>query len=496
MARVPTSEVLKERPLRWPSPPASLVLIVRAAGDSKVSLQQLARTVTREPTFTAELLRVANSPAFGLATAVRSAKQATVVLGARQIRNMAVMHAMRVMSEDIDVGGFDVDAFWEHSLRRAIATRIVAERVYFRDPLEAFTVGLLMDLGTLAMAAARPGDGEMLQRFSTYPADRRLELERQLTGHDHAEVFVELAEAWGIPADMVEAVRGHHERVTGRGDLADCVRLGELLADVYQARAVDAVRDAAEDGLCALPLGEPMGKLLSQIRIELLRDGQQLGFAVSEQPSARELLQLAAKAMLQIQSGYEALTQNLELQLRDRQLDERTDERRNVLRLAMTDELTGVANRRHFTTLLDQAVEHARNGTPLALVVLDLDGFRRVNDTHGRSVGDQVLRQVTARMSELLRGGDAIARLGGEEFAVLLPGAPSAVGRRVAERLRLALCDLPMTTDDGSVSVTASFGGIAIASGTGLSGESLMRRADAALYASKSRGGNRVTWTG
>lgn len=496
MATIPTGEVLQARRPAWPSPPASLVLIVRAAGDSRVSLQQLARMVTREPTFTAELLRVANSPAFGLVSAVRSAKQATVVLGARQIRNMAVMHAMRVMSENMDVGAFDVDAFWEHSLRRAIATRLVAERVGFRDPLEAFTVGLIMDLGTLAMAAARPGDGELLQRFSTYPADRRLELERQLTGRDHAEVFVELARAWAIPEDMVDAVRGHHQRVTGRGDLADCVRLGDLLADVYQARAVDAARDAAEDGLCALPIGEPMGKLLSRVRIELLRDGKELGFAVAEQPSARELLQLAAKAMLQIQSGYEALAQNLELQLRDRVLEDQQEGRRNVLRLAMTDELTGVANRRHFTTLLDQAVQHARQGIPLALLVLDLDSFRKVNDAHGQAAGDQVLRQVTSRMSELLRGGDAIARLGGEEFAVLLPGAPAAVGRRVAERLRRALCDLPMSVEEGSVTVTASFGGIAIASGTGLSGESLLRRADAALYASKSRGGNRVTWTG
>ncbi len=496
MANTPTTKLLRGAELRWPSPPASLTLIVRAASDGRVSLQQLARMVTREPTFTAELLRVANSPACGLASPVRSAKQATVVLGARQIRNMAVIHAMRVMGSDLEVGGFDLDSFWEHSLRRAIACRIVAEGVGHGDPLEAFTIGLLMDLGTLAMAAASPRDGEMLQRMSQYPADRRLELERQLCGYDHTQLFAELGAGWGIPQDMIDAVVAHHRRVTGAGDLADCVRLGDLLADVYQARAVDAVRDAAEDGLCALPLGEPMGRLLSRIRLELLRDGQELGFALGVQPSPGELLKMAAQAMLQIQSGYEALTQNLELQLRDR--DDalaRSNDQRNVLRLAMTDELTGVANRRHFEALLEQAVEHACKGVPLALLVLDLDGFRRVNDLHGRAAGDQVLRQVTGRLSELLRGGDVIARLGGEEFAVLLPGAPAAVGRRVAERLRSALADAPMNADGESVSVAASFGGIAISATTDLSGESLMRRADAALYASKSRGGNRVTWT-
>jgi two-component system cell cycle response regulator len=127
--------------------------------------------------------------------------------------------------------------------------------------------------------------------------------------------------------------------------------------------------------------------------------------------------------------------------------------------------------------------------------MLDLDHFKRINDTWGHAAGDQVLRATCLRLSRVLRGADQIGRLGGEEFGVVVAGADRRVARQLAERLRTVLADEPIECgDDLGLEVTASFGGATV-QGLDLPGhEAVLRDADRALYASKEGGRNRVTW--
>ncbi|MBP1627952.1 MAG: diguanylate cyclase [Holophagaceae bacterium] len=159
--------------------------------------------------------------------------------------------------------------------------------------------------------------------------------------------------------------------------------------------------------------------------------------------------------------------------------------------LATTDPLTGVYNRRRFLELGDyEMARDARNHRGLSLLALDIDHFKRINDTHGHGAGDATLLRFAQACSTCLRAMDTIGRLGGEEFAVLLPETPLEEAREVAERMRLAVESCRMTGPQGLFGITVSIGVVQL--GPEETFEALAERADARLYAAKHQGRNRV----
>lgn len=167
--------------------------------------------------------------------------------------------------------------------------------------------------------------------------------------------------------------------------------------------------------------------------------------------------------------------------------------------MAETDALTGAANRRAFMNYLDMQVERAqRQDTPLSVVMVDLDHFKSVNDTYGHAKGDTVLIETVRAVQRGLRERDMLGRLGGEEFAVVLPGASAHAAIDAAERLRRAIEALDIRDDRGErLHVTASLGVTSTEfSGQLETAESLLQVADEALYVAKDTGRNRVICAG
>jgi diguanylate cyclase (GGDEF)-like protein len=163
-----------------------------------------------------------------------------------------------------------------------------------------------------------------------------------------------------------------------------------------------------------------------------------------------------------------------------------------VEQLAHTDGLTGLHNRRHFMDLAKHEFERAkRYQHPLTAIMLDIDHFKNVNDTYGHAVGDQVLQVVSTRCKKAVREVDVLGRYGGEEFASLLLETEANGGRVVAERLRKAVAEPSINTDDGEIIVTISLG-IAVLDKDCRDLDDLLRRADRALYAAKQGGRNQV----
>ena len=163
-----------------------------------------------------------------------------------------------------------------------------------------------------------------------------------------------------------------------------------------------------------------------------------------------------------------------------------------VGRLAITDELTGIFNRRHFFELADELFLIAkRNKRPLTAVIADLDHFKKFNDNYGHLVGDQVLRAVAQLMSSALRESDIIGRYGGEEFAFILPETNNNAAIHAAERILAHVADVPIDTDAGKLSIQLSIG-IAEISDETPTLQSLFVRADQAMYMAKTGGRNRL----
>jgi diguanylate cyclase (GGDEF)-like protein len=168
---------------------------------------------------------------------------------------------------------------------------------------------------------------------------------------------------------------------------------------------------------------------------------------------------------------------------------------RELVRLATTDALTQANNRRHALELArHEIVRQQRTGRPLALLVLDLDHFKMVNDTHGHATGDAVLIGVSTACREALRAMDIFGRIGGEEFVVILPEADETQAIASADRLRTHIAALEIPAPNATVRITASIG-IAVsttrASDVDATLTRLLRDADTALYAAKSGGRNR-----
>ena len=164
------------------------------------------------------------------------------------------------------------------------------------------------------------------------------------------------------------------------------------------------------------------------------------------------------------------------------------------LSMALVDPLTGLYNRRYLNAHLDTLVQaKPEAGKTLALLILDIDHFKRINDDYGHLAGDEVLKQFSDIIGAGIRSFDTVARYGGEEFVVIMPDADIGTANAVAERLR-SLVDaakFPVSGQDEALAITTSIG-VAIGRGRGETSEDLMKRADEALYLAKNGGRNRV----
>ena len=267
-----------------------------------------------------------------------------------------------------------------------------------------------------------------------------------------------------------------------------------------------------KDALDVARLEQPDAVIVHQ---HLMEGGDSLRLisALRARPETRQAVMLyvvsdgaietAAKALDLGTSDYvlepfepEELTIRLRTQLRrKRHSDSLRSNVRDGLRMAVIDPLTGLYNRRYATQHMQKIVERARkSGNDFAVMMLDIDNFKHINDSEGHDVGDQVLKEFSHRIQENTRGVDLVARMGGEEFLIVMPDASHMVAKHVSERLRRAVESAAFKADTGAeLKVTVSIG-VAIGTAGADDPEALIRCADKALYTSKSNGRNLVSF--
>lgn len=228
-------------------------------------------------------------------------------------------------------------------------------------------------------------------------------------------------------------------------------------------------------------------------RRESWRDLPVAAFAFS--PSLRlEAYEAGIGEVFETGLSPEETTARLRLILqRKARIERLRQEKEHLARLALTDSLTGLYNRAYFEASLEiELARSLRSGQPCSLLLLDLDHFKKVNDSWGHSVGDGVLQAVAGELRENLRRADVLCRFGGEEFALILPGTDAPAAFALAERLRTKIGELAVTPPPTEIRISASIGISTLGERTNVQPQELIEEADCALYRGKRRGRNRT----
>lgn len=485
------AELLLDRVLtspHLPSLPVAAMRLVQLAQDPEVEIDDFARVISTDPALTSRVLRAANSSYYGLANNVSTIPRAVMVLGLSTVRMLALGFSLVQTMRGAEGPHFDYTAFWRRNLLTGVGARLVATRLRTADSEEAFIAGLLHGVGILAIQGTIPKEYAGVVAASR--GDDRLlaEIERKQWGTDHVEVAHALTNSWALPPNLVAAVTYYldvDECPADAKELARCVGFARLIVEASsELNPGEAYRDylAKAEGWYGFTETEAAALFL-----EVQRDAGETRdlFELPDWggPNPDELLQRAHAALSELS------LHAVEEQVRWRK------EAETLADEVATDPLTGIANRRALSGRLMRELEIARSvGSPLSVLMIDLDRFKTINDTQGHGRGDELLRLLAGVLRRGVRPRDVVARYGGDEFSVILPGSAMRAAMFVGERLRQGVEKLDLRDEKGKrLPVTASFGVAEYDPLKHDGPEALLKTADEALYEAKRNGRNQVS---
>lgn len=465
-----------------PSLPAVAVRVLELASDSSTEITDIARVVQQDQGIATRVLKTVNSSYYALSTPCASIERAMALLGMNTVKSLVLGFSLVEVSE-VAEDGFDLTALWRRGIYTATAAQRLAVFNRAADEDEAFTAALFQDVGMLAMFVALKDSYVDVIRGVNH--GELASIEKAVFGFDHSEAGASLGERWRLPEELVTAVRHHHEPDSVAKAYQPLVRTVALareaaaaLSDAAPASATRRLYDAGRDWFQMRP--QQLDGLLRDVSDAAATLAQQFGQDVGPNADVDGILAEAQELQLEHQLSVE----------RDREASAKAAE---------TDALTGLANRARFDRELGAAVESGSVG----LVYFDADKFKSVNDTLGHAAGDAVLKALAERASETVGDAGLVCRLGGEELAVIVPGAGIDRAHEIGESVRAAMDAAPidLTALDCGESerlVTVSVGVTAIDAGDrpgAPNADALLAEADAAVYQAKRSGRNRVcTW--
>ena len=475
---------------RLPSPPGTAVRVLELCRRDDAKIQDIADTIMSDPALSGRLLKYANSPIVGAGREITSVRSAVMLLGLRTVKMTALGFSLASPDFQPRCPEFDLSQFWSESFLTAVDARRVADKFFSTDREEAFTAGLLSQIGRLALAHGMPEDYQAV--LSMVKGGMLLaEAERRVLGIDHMTFGAQLLADWELPDVLVEAVQNQEyafQNNTAVGPaLPQVIHLAVRLMPLFagQDKLPSSIRQTARAAIeKKLKLDEQAWQNLAR---EIQEDYQQVAemfdMGVSTEVNVFDLYAEAQEEVARV-----GMAAQLER-------DQALEENQTLLQRATTDALTGIANRAKFDERLDELVKglHRDHGH-FALVMFDIDHFKKFNDTYGHDVGDLVLKHVAKAVQGILRDVDLVARYGGEEFVVLAPCTDRRGACVVAIRVCQSVERMRVHLKEQELQVTVS-AGLALTSDYKHppDAETLIRDADKQLYVSKE--GGRNTWS-
>ena len=312
------------KPTDLPTPPQSAIQIMRECAKDEVDHAQLAKLASNDPALSAELLRVVNSPYFGLARAITSIPRSVTVLGHRALRNVALCVSVRDALKQDEMPGIDISTFWEDAIRRAVVARSLGGHLKL-DIDDCFTAGLLQDFGMLVMFYLYPKHVQEWPALRTLNPNDRLVQEKSIFNTTHNDVGLALAEAWTLPPDLASAM-GHHHDLTLKHPspqqdlLCKVLYCADWVASIY---TVENKASALSD--CQALLQKHIGldketceEIFTNTPNHVNEASQALGLGIQDQQDFEQLLRNANVHLAEANLSYQELTWQLEQTLRER----------------------------------------------------------------------------------------------------------------------------------------------------------------------------------
>lgn len=471
-----------------PTLPAVAIEILELTQTEQVDLNEIARTITKDPALSSKILRTVNSSFYQRSHSVSTISHALVILGLQAVRTLVLGFSLthNLNTKAASDHGFKHLDYWRRSIYSATAARTLASKIGLVQQEEVFLAALLQDIGMLVLDQTLGQQyGKLCAGAATH--EQLLKVETEHLGMSHADVSGLMAELWKLPPVLSAPVAYHH-RPSEVADpqlrkLAEVCHVAGRCSDIFVYEEADAIKSVRESCKAWFNIEES--------RCDELMD--EIGKRTRE---VAPLFQITLGPGVSFESILKKANETLvELTLRTQQQASTLQEQNHELKKqATTDALTGLANRAKFDKFITDQFTYAQGiKKPLALLMLDLDRFKQVNDTHGHPAGDQVLRVVSKLLRNAARSQDLAARYGGEEMTLVLPGTGRTTAAAIAESIRRAIEARPVAFGSSRLPITTSVGVAVYEPDVPLkSAAQLIKAADMALYAAKQGGRNCV----
>jgi len=443
----------------FPSPPAIAQQIIALARDANTDISQVAAAIGRDPALAAKLLRVANSAMYSRQRKSTNLRQALIVLGLQGATTLALGFSLVDSYMGLRSNGVDYERYWRRAILGASAARCFGGMQGAIAAEDIFLAALLQDIAILGVDRAAP---DFYRDLPPNASHRELsEHETARLGVDHAELGAWLVAYWKLPEPLCRAVGWSHapqsaDGSTPTGMAARCVALGsecvELLLAPAESADFSALAEHASAWLGIEPpvVADVVGRIVGEIpEIETLFDRQLL------RPEAAGAILDQARDLLVLRN-LQALGEAGSLPAANPKLESGADAPPDA---GQRDRLTGLYNSGYVNLMLRREFQAAASGAwPLSVVFVDLDRIREINEVHGHEAGDAVLLRMAKSIASVARDTDCVARYGGTQFVIVLPGLAARGAAIFCERLIAGLRGTLHTIRGTAVTVTSWVG--------------------------------------